>query len=109
MPAIQFDIDDYWKAGREAAQIDLKRIAGVLGGEVTKFGLKPENRQHPSGTTIMGSDPKNSVVDEWCRAHDHKNLFIAGTSVMSSSSCMNPTLTAAALSIRIADTIISEI
>ncbi|GLQ66613.1 GMC family oxidoreductase [Gluconobacter kondonii] len=109
VPAIQFDIDDYWKAGREAAQIDLKRIAGVLGGEVTKFGLKPENRQHPSGTTIMGSDPKNSVVDEWCRAHDHKNLFIAGTSVMSSSSCMNPTLTAAALSIRIADTIISEI
>jgi choline dehydrogenase-like flavoprotein len=36
-------------------------------------------------------------------------MFIAGTSVMPSSSCVNPTLTGAALSVRIADTLIKEI
>lgn len=109
VPSIQFDIDDYWKAGREVGHADLQRMADACGGEITKFGLKPENRQHPSGTTRMGSDPKDSVVDGWCRTHDHKNLFIAGTSVMPTSTCMNPTLTAAALSVRIADAILAEI
>jgi choline dehydrogenase-like flavoprotein len=55
------------------------------------------------GTTIMGNDAKTSVVDSNCRTHDHPNLFIAGTSVMPSASCMNPTLTGAALSLRLAD------
>ncbi len=56
-----------------------------------------------------GDDPKNSVVDRDCRTHDHRNMFIAGTSVMPSSFCVNPTLTGAALSVRIADTLIKEI
>ncbi|WP_237720818.1 GMC oxidoreductase [Pseudomonas asplenii] len=60
------------------------------------------------GTTIMGDDPKNSVVDRDCRTHDHANLFIAGTSVMPSSSCVNPTLTGAALSLRIADQLLKD-
>jgi choline dehydrogenase-like flavoprotein len=29
----------------------------------------------------MGTDPKKSVVDRHCRAHDHQNLFILGGSV----------------------------
>ena len=36
-------------------------------------------------------------------------LFIAGTGVMPSASCMNPTLTGAALSVRIAEQLIKEI
>ncbi len=67
-----------------------------------------QNRQHIMGTTIMGDDPKNSVVDRDCRTHDHANLFIAGTSVMPSSSCVNPTLTGAALSLRIADQLLKD-
>jgi choline dehydrogenase-like flavoprotein len=61
------------------------------------------------GTTIMGDDPKDSVVDRDCRTHDHPNLFIAGTSVMPSASCVNPTLTGAALSLRIADVLVKEV
>jgi len=49
------------------------------------------------------------VVDRDCRTHDHPNLFIAGTGVMPSASCMNPTLTGAALSLRIAETLLKEI
>lgn len=61
------------------------------------------------GTTIMGIDPRNSVVDANCRTHDHENLFIASSSVMSSSGTADCTLTIAALSLRIADTLRAEL
>ena len=52
----------------------------------------------------MGTDPKTSVVDANLRSHDHPNLFVAGSSVFPSSATANPTLTIAALSLRLAET-----
>jgi choline dehydrogenase-like flavoprotein len=49
------------------------------------------------------------VVNRQCQSHDHPNLFIAGTSVMPSASCMNPTLTGAALSLRLADYMLNTV
>jgi choline dehydrogenase-like flavoprotein len=60
---------------------------------------------HIMGTTIMGNDPRKSVVDKDCRAHDHPNLFILGSSVFPTSSTANPTSTIAALALRAAATI----
>lgn len=60
---------------------------------------------HIMGTTVMGHDPKSSVVDSECRTHDHENLFILGSSVFPTSSTANPTATIAALSLRAARTI----
>jgi choline dehydrogenase-like flavoprotein len=57
----------------------------------------------------MGSDPGNSVADTWGRAHDHPNLFIAGSSLFPSGGTVNPTLTIAALSLRTADAISREL
>jgi len=108
VPSIHYDVDDYWNAGVKLALADLAQYATLLDAEVGKTNLKHENRQHPSGTLVMGKDPKDSVVDAQCRAHDHRNLFVAGTAVMPANSCMNPTLTAAALSLRIADTILRD-
>ncbi|MEJ5155099.1 GMC family oxidoreductase [Gluconobacter wancherniae] len=109
VPSLHYDLDDYWHAGTELAMQDLNNFTKLLNAEVIKTNMKFENRQHPSGTTIMGDDPQDSVVNRDCRAHDHPNLYIAGTSVMSASSCMNPTLTAAALSLRIAENIQSQL
>jgi len=58
---------------------------------------------HHMGTTRMGTDPTESVVDPDCRAHDCDNLWIAGSSVFPTGGAMNPTLTIAALSCRLAD------
>lgn len=55
---------------------------------------------HIMGTTVMGDDAKLSVVDAQCKAHDHNNLFILGSSVFPTSSTANPTSTIAALSLR---------
>lgn len=60
---------------------------------------------HIMGTTMMGDDPKTSVVDKDCRAHDNPNLFVLGSSVFPTSSTANPTSTVAALALRAADTI----
>jgi len=64
---------------------------------------------HIMGTTIMGNDPKKSVVDRHCRSHDHSNLFILGSSVFPTASTANPTSTIAALSLRAAETIKMEL
>ena len=58
---------------------------------------------HHMGTTRMGTDPAESVVDPQLRAHDVTNLSIASSSVFVSAGSMNPTLTIAALALKCAD------
>ena len=55
---------------------------------------------HQCGTARMGQDPKTSVVDVFCRSHDHPNLFITDASVLPTSAAVNPALTIAALALR---------
>ena len=57
------------------------------------------------GTSRMGNDPRQSVVDRDLRAHDHANLFIVGGMVFPTAGMHPPTLTIAALALRAALTI----
>lgn len=64
---------------------------------------RPFDRRTPShqcGTARMGSDPASSVVDTYCRSHDHQNLFVVDASVLPTSAAVNPALTIAALALR---------
>ncbi|WP_128904479.1 GMC family oxidoreductase [Halorubrum amylolyticum] len=66
----------------------------------------PENpgyASHHMGTTRMGEDPTESVVNPQLRTHDLDNLFISSSSVFVTAGAMNPTLTIAALSLRLAE------
>ena len=58
---------------------------------------------HLLGTARMGSDPKKSVVNEWGRSHDVRNLFIIDGSVFVTSAGVNPTQTIQALALYVAD------
>lgn len=60
---------------------------------------------HLLGTARMGTDPKTSVVNEWGRAHDVKNLFIIDGSIFVTAGAVNPTSTIQALALYIADSI----
>ncbi|RMI32571.1 GMC oxidoreductase [Nocardia stercoris] len=60
---------------------------------------------HPTGATRMSSDPRHGVVDVNCRVHGVENLYIAGSSVFPTAGHANPTLTAVALAVRLADTL----
>jgi choline dehydrogenase-like flavoprotein len=58
---------------------------------------------HEIGGCRMGSDPKRSVLNEFCRSHDVPNLYVVDASAFPGSSEKNPTLTIMALASRTAD------
>jgi choline dehydrogenase-like flavoprotein len=58
---------------------------------------------HEIGGAIMGSDPKSSVVNQWCQSWDVKNLFLTDGAPFPSNADKNPTLTIMALAWRAAD------
>ena len=60
---------------------------------------------HLMGTARMGTDPARSVVNEWGRSHDVKNLFIVDGSIFVTSAGVNPTCTIQALALYVADNI----
>ena len=60
---------------------------------------------HLLGTARMGTDPERSVVNEWGRTHDVKNLFIVDGSNFVTSGRGQPTMTIQALAFRAADRI----
>jgi choline dehydrogenase-like flavoprotein len=58
---------------------------------------------HHMGTTRMSNSPKQGVVDKNCRVHNIGNLYMAGSSVFTTSGYVNPTFTIVALASRLAD------
>ncbi len=75
--------------------------AGGIG--ITRDPLKAQAGFHLMGTARMGISPENSVVDAHGRCHDTPNLFIVDSSVFVTASAMNPTATAQAFALRVAD------
>jgi choline dehydrogenase-like flavoprotein len=59
---------------------------------------------HLMGTARMGTDPEASVVNEWGRCHDVRNLFIIDGSIFVTAAGVNPTNTIQALALYIGDT-----
>lgn len=64
---------------------------------------------HQIGLARMGFNRREAVVDADCRTFDAPNLFLAGSAVLPTSSQANPTLTAIALSLRLADHLSSRL
>ena len=60
---------------------------------------------HLLGTARMGIDPERSVVNDWGRSHDVKNLFIVDGSIWVTGGGLNPTSTIQALALYVADQI----
>ena len=65
--------------------------------------LPADGGVHLLGTARMGSDPRESVVDRYHRAHDVPNLFICDGSNFVTSGRGQPTMTIQALAFRAAD------
>jgi choline dehydrogenase-like flavoprotein len=63
---------------------------------------------HEGGTTRMGLSPRTSVLNEWCQAHDAKNVFVADAGPFVSNAHKNCTWTILALAMRTAEHIADE-
>ena len=92
----------------------LDRSLRQSGKGYVKYWQRPEERvdhvlaqatdgYHQIGTTRMGTNGAQAVVDSDCRVHGLKNLYIAGTSVFPTSGQAHPTFMAVALAARLAD------
>ncbi|MGO4174593.1 GMC family oxidoreductase [Bosea sp. TAF32] len=101
-PEAHYAIADYTKRGHERSQQDFRRIAELMGGTNLRFSRDGDfaNNQHICGTLSMGSNPKISVCDQWGRAHDHENLFLASTGVLPTSATCNSTENGLAVALR---------
>ena len=102
---------DYVIKGTAATKLRYEEIAAQLGATNIKHSKAGafSNRQHITGTLSMGKDAASSVTDQYGRAHDHPNLYMAGTGVMPTVGTCNVTLTAVALALRTADQILAEV
>lgn len=104
VPDVVWSLDDYTRRTIERANEIQRDVLAELDADVA-WTVGPENTGpafHHMGTTRMGDDPATSVVDADLRAHDLRNLTIAGSSVFPTGGAMNPTLTIAALSLKAA-------
>lgn len=73
------------------------------------WGLEAPGRIiHEVGTARMGSDPKKSVLNKWCQAHDCKNLFVVDGASQVQQSDKNATWTILAFSMRTAEYILEQ-
>ncbi|MSO83978.1 MAG: GMC family oxidoreductase [Acidobacteria bacterium] len=83
---------------------EMKRILRRLGfWVVVAHSHRDRNTTHQCGTLCFGTDPRSSVLDPYCRAHDLENLFVVDASFFPSSAAVNPGLTIAAQALRVAD------
>lgn len=104
-PDVNYDVGEYVHKGFDAAAKQLEDIGRLFHAEEFRITTSLNANNHMMGTCVMGSDPRDSVVDGNCRAHDHANLWLPGGGAMPSASVVNSTLTMAALSIKAADDI----
>jgi choline dehydrogenase-like flavoprotein len=73
------------------------------------FGIEDGGKViHEVGTARMGSDPKSSVLNGYCQAHDVKNLFVTDGAPLVTNPDKNPTLTIMALSWRASDYLLAQ-
>jgi choline dehydrogenase-like flavoprotein len=76
----------------------LERMNAYIGKRIPLAGVA-----HQNGTARFGRDPKDSVLDVNCRAHEVDNLYVVDGAFFPSSSAVNPALTIMANALRVAD------
>ena len=81
----------------------LKDIVGFDKEHEPGYGI------HEMGTARMGRDPKTSVLNAFNQVHAVKNVYVTDGACMTSSSCVNPSLTYMAITARAANHAVSEL
>ncbi|MDZ4699977.1 MAG: GMC family oxidoreductase [Rhodothermales bacterium] len=108
-------IDCEWKENELAMNLQIEIDAVEM---LDRAGLQDivgfNNRHEPGygihemGTARMGRDPRTSVLNATNQVHGVNNVFVTDGACMTSNSCVNPSLTYMALTVRAAHHAISE-
>ena len=111
VPRITYKAHPFELAAREFYSPKLIELHGASGAQfafvspVNDGGPTPASR-HVLGTLRMGTDPKTSVTDAFCKLHDLDNVWSADGAPFPTGSGYNPTLTIQAMALRTAGAIV---
>jgi choline dehydrogenase-like flavoprotein len=82
---------------------------GTMPGRDEEYGIAAGGRIiHEAGATRMGADPKTSVLNEWCQAHEAKNVVVCDAGPFVTNADKNCTWTIMALAWRTASHLADE-
>jgi choline dehydrogenase-like flavoprotein len=84
-------------------------VSDYHGEDGSKAIRKPGQVIHEVGTTCMGSDPEESVLNQYCQSWDVKNLFVTDGGCFASNADKNPTLSIMAIAWRSCDHLAQEL
>lgn len=101
-PRLWYSITDYERRGYERGEDVIRQVADALGARALS-SLHNHFGGHHAGTCRMGDDPDRSVVNRDLRCHDSPNAYVVGSSNFVTLGHVNPTLTIAALALRLGD------
>jgi choline dehydrogenase-like flavoprotein len=89
---------------------EMLEASGVKSVSINR-GTPPPMGQtnHEMGSARMGRSPKTSVLNAWNQVWDAPNVFVTDGAAMTSSSCVNPSLTYMALTARAAAYAVSRL
>jgi choline dehydrogenase-like flavoprotein len=87
---------------------EMLEASGARDVELIEEDNPPGLTIHEMGTARMGADPKTSVLNAFNQAHDVPNLFVTDGACMTSSSCVNPSITYMMLTARACDYAVKE-
>ena len=107
LPILNFQQTDKDKKTVAHAKAKLYELASALGNNLA-FRPTDLSSHHLMGTTRMASSDEHGVVDSNLKVFGTKNLYIAGASVFPSGGAANPTLSLTALSMRLAEHLLSS-
>ncbi len=108
LPTVTFDAgfkDNEWKMREDIKEqaFDMLTKAGLKEVEVYDDPKALGIGIHEMGTARMGRDPKTSVLNGFNQVHAVKNVYVTDGAFMTSSSCVNPSLTYMAFTARAAN------
>ncbi|MFF8657512.1 pyranose oxidase [Streptomyces huasconensis] len=108
-PTFRFCLDEAERKETDRMNEHMLRTASALGGFMPgsePVFLTPGLPLHIAGTTRMGTNPLDSVVDEYSKVWNIDNLYLGGNGLHPFGNASNPTLTSVATAVHAADTIV---
>jgi len=92
-----------------AEAANMLEAAGVKNVNTWDNGHAMGHGIHEMGTARMGKDPKTSVLNAHNQVWDALNVFVTDGACMTSSACVNPSLTYMALTARACEFAVNEL
>ncbi len=114
LPVLAMDVE--LKENEKKMRVDMVNdaknmleAAGVKNVRTYDGGYGVGSGIHEMGTARMGRDPKSSVLNGHNQVWDAPNVFVTDGACMTSSSCVNPSLTYMAITARAAKFAVDEL